>query len=278
MAGGVPITTPSAQDMMLNILLWGDSGVGKTTLASTAPGQKLLVLLDPGGDLSLADRDDVSVLNLSGEAPTRLVSQFRAADPYGLGKILAAMPHVETLIIDSMTSLAYAALQNAVSVNPRSTIEQPGIHGYGYRNATVLAVTVAIMRMCQQHKRHLILVTHEDSSDRNDQGVVQSVTMSLSAGVANQVGLRFNEIWWMSDTGTERRIAVRPCRLRKPMKTRMFHSDKPEFTWNYNPDTHVGDGIADWYHAWQEGNGRKLALPVRAASTLSKGVEKKGPR
>ena len=32
MAGGVPITAPSAQDMQLNILLWGDSGVGKTTL------------------------------------------------------------------------------------------------------------------------------------------------------------------------------------------------------------------------------------------------------
>ena len=118
-----------------------------------------------------------------------------------------------------MTALAYAALQNAVSVNPRSTIERPGIHGYGYRNASVLAATVAIMRVCQQHKRHLILITHEDNGDRNDDGRCSPVTMSLSAGVANQVGLRFNEVWHLTDTGTERRIAIRPCRLRKPMKT-----------------------------------------------------------
>ena len=71
------------------------------------------------------------------------------ADPYGLGKVLTASPHYETVIIDSMTSLAYAALVNAVATNPNSTIERPGIHGYGYRNATVLAVTVAFMRLCQ---------------------------------------------------------------------------------------------------------------------------------
>jgi hypothetical protein len=95
--------------------------------------------------------------------------------------------------------------------------------------------------------------------------------MSLSAGVANQVGLRFNEVWHLSDTGTERRIAIRPCRLRKPMKTRLFVNDKPEFVWHYNPETLVGEGIADWYHAWQEGKGKKLPLPARAAQTTSRG-------
>lgn len=275
MAGGVPITAPSAADMMLNMLVWGDSGAGKTTLAATAPGHKLFVLLDPGGDLSLADRNDVSVLNLASEPSTKMMTQFRAADPYGLGKLLASRPDIETVVIDSMTALAYAALQNAVSVNPRSSIEQPGIHGYGYRNASVLAATVAMMRLCQLHKRHLILITHEDSGDRNDEGVIQSVTMSLSAGVANQVGLRFNEVWWLSDSGTERRIAIRPCRLRKPMKTRLFVSDKPEFVWHYNPDTGVGEGISDWYHAWQAGKGKKLPLPVRVTQTRSAGGPKK---
>jgi hypothetical protein len=274
MAGGVPIKAPSAENMMLNMLIWGDSGSGKTTLAATAPGHKLFVMLDPGGDLSLADRGDVSVLNLSGESSTKMMAQFRAADPYGLNKLLQARPDFETVVIDSMTALAYAALQNAVSVNPRSTIEQPGIHGYAFRNASVLAATVAIMRVCQAQKRHLILITHEDSGDRNDEGVIQSITMSLSAGVANQVGLRFNEVWHLSDTGIERRIAIRPCRLRKPMKTRLFVNDKPEFVWHYNPDTLIGEGIADWYHAWQEGKGKKLPLPARALATTSRGGKK----
>jgi hypothetical protein len=279
MAGGVPITVPSVENMQLNMLLWGDSGSGKTTLASTAPGTKLFILLDPGGDLSLVDRDDVLVLDLSSQSPTQMMSQFRSSDPYRLGAILKERPDIETVVIDSMTALAYAALREAVqrAGGSKISIEQPGMQGYGYRNASLLRVTVAVMQVCAEHKRHLILITHEGNADRNDAGVIQSVTMALSDSVANQVGLRFNEVWHLSDIGTERRIAVRPCRLRKPMKTRLFQSDKMEFVWHFNPDTHVGEGIADWYHAWQEGNGRKLALPARAVQTISRGVEKKGP-
>ena len=110
MAGGVPIRAPSVNDMMLNQLIWGDSGSGKTTLAATAPGNKLFILLDPGGDLSLTDRDDVAVLNLSSESATTVMRQFRTADPYGLSKVLTSRPDYETVVIDRMTALAYAAL------------------------------------------------------------------------------------------------------------------------------------------------------------------------
>jgi septin family protein len=55
-AGGISIMPPSAENMQLSMLLWGDSGSGKTTLAATAPGTKLYLLFDPGGDLSLAGR------------------------------------------------------------------------------------------------------------------------------------------------------------------------------------------------------------------------------
>jgi AAA domain len=264
------LVSPTAKDMQLFMLLWGDSGSGKTTLAATAPGTKLFLMLDPGGELSLTDRDDIAVLSLTNETPGRLISQFATADPYGIGKILKDRPDIETVVLDSMTTLAYVALQNSVMIN-KSSIERPGMHGYTYRNASVLRTTVSLMRLCSEYKRHLILITHEGSADRNDEGSVVSVTMALSEGTANQVGLRFNEVWWVSDTGTERRIAVRPCRMRKPMKTRLFHSDKPEFVWHYNPDSQVGEGIADWYHAWQANKGRKLPLPARAASTLSRG-------
>jgi hypothetical protein len=175
-----------------------------------------------------------------------------------------------------MTALSYIALQEAVSRagGAKISIEQPGMQGYTYRNALMLRITVAIMRICSLYKRHLILVTHEGSADRNLEGVITSVTMALSEGVANQVGLRFNEVWHVTDTGTEHRIAVRPCRLRKPMKTRLFSADKPEFVWHYNPDTLVGEGIADWYHVWQEGTGKRLPLPTRVSATTSKGAKK----
>jgi hypothetical protein len=56
------------------------------------------------------------------------------------------------------------------------------------------------------------------------------------------------------------------------MKSRLFVSDKPEFVWHYDADTQQGEGIAEWYHAWQAGGGKKLALPV---ATPSRGVIKK---
>lgn len=264
MAGGIPITVPTAENMQLFMLLWGDSGSGKTTLAATAPGRKLFVLLDPGGDLSLTGRDDVLVLNLCTQPPAALMAQFRVADPYGIGRVLKEHPDIRTVVVDSMTTLAYTALREAVvrAGGARISMEQPGMNGYQWRNASVLRATVALMDLCAAHKCHLILTTHEGSADYDSEGNMTSVTMALSSGTANAVGLRFSEVWHLSDTGTERRIAIRPCRLRKPMKSRLFQSDKPEFVWHYDPDTDTGEGIADWYHAWQAGNGKKLPLPT----------------
>lgn len=274
MAGGIPISIPSVEGSHLNMLIWGDSGSGKTTLAATAPGKKLFIMFDPGGDLSLTDRDDVAVLNLSAESATSVVTKFRTSDPYDLDKILKSRPDIETVVVDSMTTLAYAALQFSVSASKNSSLEVPGMHGYTYRNAVVLRVAVAIMRICAMNKRHLILITHEGSEDRNEEGVVLSVTMALSNNMANQIGLRFNEVWHLADNGKDRVIAVRPCRLRKPMKTRLFDATQPEFTWHYDPNTHVGDGIADWYHVWQAGKGKKLPLPTRVTSTTRKEMKK----
>jgi len=273
-AGGFVISSPSVQDMQLNMLIWGNSGSGKTTLAATAPGRKLFILFDPGGDLSLASRDDISTLNVTGAAPAIIMAQLRAVDPFGLGKILETRPDIETVVVDSMTVLAHVALAEAVTrAGGTSTFEQPGQNGWAFRNQSLLRVTVALMRMCAQHKRHLILITHEGPETQLPNGVVSSVKMALSNSVANQVGLRFNEIWHLEDIGTERRIAVRTCRFWTPMKTRMFVSTHPEFVWHYDADTGEGEGIADWYRAWQAGGGKKLPLPVRV--TTNKGVVKK---
>ena len=274
-AGGLTISPPTTDGALMNVLLWGDSGSGKTTLAATAPGTKLFVMLDPGGALSLTDRDDVEVLDLSAESGVKLMSQFRTNDPYNLTQYLRQRLDVQTVVLDSATSLAYAALQEAVTkAGGKSTMEQPGMHGYTYRNGSILRVVVALMRICAVERRHFIVITHEGNADRNEDGAVISVTMALSDSVANQVGLRFNEVWHISDVGTERRIAIRPCRLRKPMKTRLFGAPQPEFVWHYNPDTKVGEGITDWYRAWQVSGGKKLPMPTRVTTT-SGGANKK---
>jgi hypothetical protein len=243
------------------MLVWGDAGCGKTTLVSTAPGTKLLILMDPDGDLSIAQRDDIVVLDLSAQPPMQVIEKFRAPDPYGIEAYLKAHPEVETVIWDSVTAYAYMALQEAVMKNKSSSMEQPGMHGYTWRNASVLRAAVSLMSITGRLNRNIIFVTHEQAPDRDDKGNVVSVTMALSEGTANQVGLRLNEVWWMNDNGKDRTIAVRPCRLHKPMKTRMWDAVNPEFTWRYTPRTLAGDGISTWFGDWKRSGGRKIPMP-----------------
>ena len=69
----------------------------------------------------------------------------------------------------------------------------------------------------------------------------------------------------MSDTGKERRIAVRPVRLRKPMKTRMFDAHKiPEFVWKYDaydPESTSEYTIESWFERWKANDFNKLPIP-----------------
>jgi phage nucleotide-binding protein len=258
--GNRTLTGLDSIDLRVALLLWGDAGCGKTTLASTAPGKKLWVQFDPDGVLSLRGRDDIVVLDLSGEKHA-VVEALKSDDPMGLEKVLKEHPEIKTVVIDSLTALARLAMESAVANLPKATHEQPGLQGYGYRNTVVLRIVTSFMRLTKRLNRHIILIAHEDTATMDDKGVVQYVTLALGGKQTNQIALALNEVWWMSDTGKEYRIAVRPCRTRKPMKTRMFDSSALEFVWKYNVAKWSGDGIESWFEAWKENGGRKLAVP-----------------
>jgi hypothetical protein len=169
------------------------------------------------------------------------------------------------------------ALQEAVTAAPnkKSTMEAPGINGYAWRNATILRICTTMMQITKRLNRNILFLTHENAPERDLEGRVTSITMALSEGTANQVGLRLNEVWWMKDNNGSREISIRPCQLRKPMKSRLFIGDKTTFTWHYNPETLIGEGIADWFHAWQHNGGKKIPLPTVAIHARSKGGVKK---
>src|SRR5690606_30625195 len=104
--------------------------------------------------------------------------------------------------------------------------------------------------------------THEDAPVTNDDGQVLFITMQLGGKLPDQTSLQMSEVWFMNDTEKGRRIAVRPCRSRKPMKTRMFDTSKGyEFIWKYDinkPDPKYE--IAYWYEQWRE-SGKKIPIP-----------------
>lgn len=248
-------------DLRIACLLWGDAGCGKTTLASTAPGVKLWVQFDPDGVLSLAGRDDVIVLDLSGEKHT-VVEALKKDDPIGLERLLKDHPEIETVVVDSLTALAVLATENAVANVTSATNENPGLKGYGHRNAVTLRIVTALMRLTKRLNKHIIFISHEDTPTLDSKGIVEFISLALGGKQVNQIALSLSEVWWMQDTGKERRIAVRPCRTRKPMKSRMFDATtSPEFVWRYNAEDWTGDGIQTWFERWKAAGGRKISLP-----------------
>jgi hypothetical protein len=258
---GRELTRPSTDDSRISLLLWGASGCGKTTLASTAPGGKLWLLFDPDGANSLVGRNDVLVCDLSGDKH-QIVVKFNSDDPLFIERMLKDNPWIETVVFDSVTAFSVLATENAVSLVKSATIQNPGLKGYGHRNAVVLRACVSLMRLTKRLGKHIIVIAHEDSPSVDDEGVVQFITVALGGKMTNTLGMQLSEIWWMSDTGKERRIAVRNVRQRQPMKTRMFDNRLGEFTWKFDANKWEGDGISTWFDRWKSVNGRKIPLPT----------------
>ena len=276
---GVPLNAPDSTDMQFVGLIWGPAGDGKTTLASTAPGNKLFLMLDPNGEMSLAGREDCQhILQLYKGNPLTVCGELKKDDPYGLSKLIKEHD-IDTVVVDSFTTLATMALYEAVDKNKSSrntiSIEQPSMAGYAYRNALVQRIANNLLRLCARLHVNLIVTTHEGSPNLDDDGKIESITMILSENLANQMGLRFNEVWHLRDGGATRIISVRPHSRMKPMKTRMFLADKPQFSWHFDANSLIGEGISDWWLAWRQGGGKKLSLPSVSLAMASKGGAKK---
>lgn len=251
--GGVEIQRAGQKHQRMSLLLWGASGVGKTTLACTAPGRKLLVLFDPDGDASIAERDDVDVVDMS-QARNSVVEQFKGDNPLGIGKVIE---DYDTVIIDSLTNAQHMSVMHAVTVVKGASIERPSLQGYGHRNALITQLVKNLLRLTAKHNKHIAFIAHEASPETNDEGIVTAITIALGGQLRTAAPVDFSEVWCLQDTGKSRRIMIRPARSFRPMKTRMFETTgAPEFTW-----THTGTEIADWYDAWKEGNYKKLPLP-----------------
>jgi len=265
--GGKTLTTPSTTTQRISLLLWGSSGSGKTTLASTAPGKKLWINFDPDGISAISNREDVVVLDLSNE-PNNAVMKFRSENPLSLDKFLIENPDIETVVFDSLTTFGEKALVHGVEVakttakGKYATLEDPGFAGYGNKNTWTHSCVRELLKVTGKHNRHMIFIAHEDKPQVNDQGAVLYISIMLGSSLNEQIPVKLSEIWNLSDTGKERRIAVRACRGRKPMKSRMFKTSKePEFLWNYNAEELTGDGISEWFKQWQDAGGSKIELP-----------------
>lgn len=264
---GYTISPPSADDLRIACLIWGMPGSGKTTLASTAPGVKLWLNFDPDGLLSLIGREDVVALDLSGK--THLITErLKDDNPFQLEQVLRDNPSIETVVFDSLTAFSMLATDNAVAKYAKPgknqiSMEAPGQVGYTHRNALTLRAFVSLLRLTKRMGKHFVAVSHEGAPVTDDDGNILFIPPALSDSLRGQIGLSLNECWHIDqDDKGVRRILVRPARKYKPMKTRLWLTDQsPEFVWRYDANTATGDGIKEWFEAWQKNKGQRLPLP-----------------
>ena len=258
--GGIPIKKAGSKNHRISMLLWGSSGSGKTTLACTAPGRKLLINFDPDGDSSIANRDDVDIIDFSSSG-AGIAEKFKAANCLGLK---GEMENYDTFIVDSLTSVQALSLEKGIMGVKGATVERPSPGAYGTRNALTIQLIMNMLRMTGVAGKHIIFIAHEGAPVTNAEGLVMHISMMLGGQLPEQASLNFSEVWALTDTGRDRKIAVRPIRSRKPMKTRMFATptvSDAEFKSPFNADDLSGDGIAEWYQRWVDAGYSKIPVP-----------------
>jgi hypothetical protein len=115
-----------------------------------------------------------------------------------------------------------------------------------------------VLRITGQYAKHCIFIAHEDSPTKTDEGAVLFVSIALGGSLPDSVPIDFSEVWCVYEVaGRGKHIGIRPCRSRKPMKTRIFVTNKEsEFPWTLRLNN-----IEEWWRMWNYNKKEKIPLP-----------------
>lgn len=245
-------------------VLWGDSGVGKTTYAGSLPGKKLIVNFDPEGFLSLAHRDDFDLIDLSVENAKSAGDKAQKVGDY----IVANADQYESVIVDSLTTLAEMSLNHAIAVGVGKSktftpsLLTPGLSAYGGRNNVFNDVISRILRATGQKGLHCFMLAHAADPIQDESGNSIAQSILLADKMRTQTTLKASEIWHITESSKGRTIFLRPFGVKAPMKSRMFSTDQIDrFTLNYDPsksDEEQPHSLLNIYKTWVEGGKQKL--------------------
>lgn len=266
-----------AKQRTFNLLLWGLSGIGKTTLANTIAGKKLYILFDPNGTDVLGSDTNIVVMELTKQSIDTVINSARnKTNPFYLSDVIKKHPDIETIVFDSITTYCdWGVMQKAVDIISKTfpqaniTIDTPQQSGYGVRNNILIETITNLQSFCTTNNLNLIAIAHLGEKLNTKQEVIK-YSLSLGGKLANNIPLKFSEVWYMYRRGSEIMIGTRTSGMYEPSKTRMFSHRKnsasgkfeSEFVWKFDPVTKTGQGISDWINAWKENGFNQIKLPV----------------
>lgn len=168
---GLPVYKPSTREYYLKMLIYGDPGVGKTTLAASAAAVKsmseVLFINVEGGALAISDP---SVYGAK-EVPDTV--DFNGFDALSvIFKALARMEHpYKTVVIDSLSELTKYNLDDVIRKKMASTTNRQGkvnrdeddvfLEDYG----TMTKQMRRVVRMFRDLPMHVIYTSHAEPYD-----------------------------------------------------------------------------------------------------------------
>lgn len=262
MIGGEAPAAPEVR--RLSMLIWAPAGIGKTTLACTAPGRKALINFDPDGPASIPspEKKGITVFDMSSK-PDDWFMRLKDTDPLGLEKTFDAF---DSYIFDSVSSITERTLAIGIKETKGATLLRPSPGAYAARNNLAINFIRNVLQVTAKANKHVIFVAHEGAPQTNDDGALLGYTMSLGGQMPSQVALRINEVWPMFETSANKKMVIcRKSRLRDPAKSRMFDTSKStEFEWNFDPnnwDDPKNMTLAGIYDQWSKGGYEKLPMP-----------------
>lgn len=177
----------------ITMLIYGQPGVGKTTLAVSAPNA---VLFDYDG----------GVQRINGAHQT-LTVQIRSWEDTGaaLDEIAAQYPETQTIVIDTVGKMLDYMGEYIMRTNSRMKKGDGtlSLQGYGLRKA----MFIEFIKKTAVLGKNIIFVAHEKEEKRGDDTVKRP---DIGGSSANDLVKELDLVGYMSMLGSERAIAFNP--------------------------------------------------------------------
>jgi hypothetical protein len=177
----------------LSALIYGQPGIGKSTLACSAPNA---VMLDFDGGVNRMD--------VAHQVPTLQVHNYGEVDA-ALNEI-GASPEIETIIVDTVGKMLTFM---EADLRPKSTsyVNRDGtfsLKGYGARKQMFIGFLNRVSVM----GRNVIFVAHEKEERRGDDTIIRP---EVGGSSANDLIKELDLVGYMEANGKQRTICFDPC-------------------------------------------------------------------
>lgn len=213
------IYTDRSQTNKAKILMYGEWGTFKTTLATTMPRPILMHSFDPGGDklkhVQDGARDGSIIVDNSWQSRVMGDSESRFAawnEEYNSLKSKKVFNEIGTFVIDSFTTLQRLVVDASVESNAKNKIiskkmpiKVPQMRDYGVQDSAMEFVMADILDLpC-----HVVIIAHaEEGTDDND--IPYHRPLIIGKKLRGKIPMLFDEIYVTTASSGKGKVYTKP--------------------------------------------------------------------